>query len=246
MNLSPISLSVAIVVISATATHAQDLLPGGGVSSPDRKTGYFSAEKGGIEAVELSTGKTLWASKEASRPLIAGDKTIYAQVSIPKKGNAVRVIALDMDGKKVLQSEPIVFPDWVSVEVAYGRTFASAAVLKQGELLLVWEARTHYAGGAVPPPEVEEAARKEASGIAKVNLESGKVISLGKTDRRKVAFHAPERMNVGGLTLTVIDEPSQDPTNPLQTRRRLQASDASGRVVWQRQIAAPVQLIPPA
>jgi hypothetical protein len=67
----------------------------------------------------------------------------------------------------------------VSVGTTYGRSFSSHAALDaEGDLLLHWEARAFYAGGAPPPPQVIAAARKDASGIARVNLESGKVTML--------------------------------------------------------------------
>jgi hypothetical protein len=39
----------------------------------------------------------------------------------------------------------------------------------------VWQANAFYAGGARPSPEIEAAARKEASGFARIDLQSGKV-----------------------------------------------------------------------
>src|SRR5437773_975839 len=67
----------------------------------------------------------------------------------------VRSLALGttQDGKRVLESKPIPFPDWVSVETAYGRTFRSIAQVNSKGLLLTWEARAFYSGGARPPPE---------------------------------------------------------------------------------------------
>ena len=247
---SAICLALLGLALPLAATAGEPLtptlLPGGGLGSPDGSAGYFPAEKGGIEALDLATGKALWASQEANRPLAATGERLYAQASVAGKANQVRVVALEArTGKRVLQSDPAVFPDWVSVGVVYGRTFASGAVLNRDGLLLIWEARAHYAGGAAPPPEIEEAARKEASGVLKVDLETGKVQAVQNGERPKVVFQAPIRATVGGRTLTITDEPAGNAANPLQVRRRLQASDAAGRVLWQRMIAAPVQLIPP-
>src|SRR5262249_26967471 len=75
---------------------------------------------------------------------------------------------------KALESNAVTFPDWVSTGLAHGRSFASSASLDKNDLLLKWDARAWYAGGARPTPEIEKAARREAHGVARVNLESGK------------------------------------------------------------------------
>src|SRR5262249_9105983 len=41
-----------------------------------------------------------------------------------------------------------------------------------------WQARAWYAGGARPTPEIERRARKDAAGVARVNLENGRVEML--------------------------------------------------------------------
>ena len=86
-----------------------------------------------------------------------------AQVPVAGNANSVRIVVLDVKqkGKQVLESQAIVFPEWVSVTVTYGRTFSSQASVLSGELLLRWKANAFYAGGAPPPPEV--IARAEAS-----------------------------------------------------------------------------------
>ncbi len=156
-----------------------------GVADPEGKIGYFAGAKGVIEAVNLEKGELLWDTKEQARPLVAFDNFLAVQVKVADKPDRVRIVVLDVKqkGKKVLESDPVVFPEWVSVVITYGQTFSSEASVHKGQLLLKWRANAFYAGGAPPPPEVIEAARKEASGVARVDLQSGKVTmaALDKT-----------------------------------------------------------------
>src|SRR5205823_1519283 len=88
-----------------------------GVADSAGKIGYLAGAKGLIEAVDLEKGVVLWESKEPARPLVLFDKFLAAQVKVAGKANRVRIIVLDVNqkGKIVLESDPVVFPDWVSV-----------------------------------------------------------------------------------------------------------------------------------
>src|SRR5205807_2310683 len=104
-----------------------------------------------------------------------------AQAAVPGKANQVRVVVLDamQKGTRLLESQPVNFPDWVSVGVAHGRFFATTARLDgDGGLLLIWGARAWYAGGARPTPEIERRARKAAAGVVRIDLKSGRATAL--------------------------------------------------------------------
>jgi len=220
-------------------------LPGGGVADPADKVGFFPNTTGGIDALDLATGKLLWSSKSANRPLAASENRLFAQVG---HAGEVRVVALDVskDGKLALESDPIKLADWVSVRTAYGRSFASNARVEGDALLLSWEANAFYAGGARPPPEIEKAARKEASGFVRVDLKTGKIAALNKDQALK---QFPIRTDstspkAGLLTLNIKDEPGNNPKNRFEKRRTLQAFNAAKEVVWEHAIEAPIFLIP--
>jgi PQQ enzyme repeat len=190
MNCRNDQLRCWLVLLGLTFQSAALAAPGGnpvapvplpaGITDQAGKVGYVSGAKGGIEAIDLESGEVLWEAKEPARPLVVWDKLLIAQADSADKANAVRILVLDITqkGKRVLESDPVTFPEWVSVGVTYGRSFSSQARVHNGELLLRWRANAFYAGGAAPTPEILEAAKKEASGVAQVNLESGKVAML--------------------------------------------------------------------
>jgi hypothetical protein len=179
------------------------------------------------------------------RPLLATGKRLFAQAAVKGKANEVRVLVFDttQKGKCVLQSDPIALAPWVAVGPAHGRSFASAARLDKGGLLYHWQARAWYAGGARPTPEIEQAARKEASGVALVKLETGKVVPLAAKGKGTVfSPDGPGTAKLGGRTFTLLDQAV--PGKTFQRRRLLRATDAAGAELWQHEIAAPVFLPP--
>jgi outer membrane protein assembly factor BamB len=164
---------------------ASQPLPGG-VADPDGKVGFVTGADGGIDALDLASGKVLWTSKVTQRAVAVDGKHLLALASVAGKGNALQVVTLDAtDGKKLAVSDPVTFPDWVVVRLGVvttdaGRSFAATVKVDKGDLYLRWQARSWYWGGARPTPEIEAAARKNADGLSRINLESGKVAAAEK------------------------------------------------------------------
>jgi hypothetical protein len=233
-------LSCLLATISARAAEVETGKPvaGGGLLSPDEKVAYLPNPAGGIDAVEVTSGKELWTIKDAAKLLATTADRVFVQA--PAKGkNGVVVKAFDTTGKLVKESDPIAFPGWVVTSPTYGRTFKSAARVEKGAVDYVWQANAFYAGGAPPPPEILKAANKSAAGSVRVDLETGKVELLKDTDL-KPAFPADVlKSSANGVEFSIEDKPGK---NPFQKLRLLKA--AGKDVSWQRQILAPVSLPP--
>jgi hypothetical protein len=254
--LGRILLGVAVVACTSATGAAQDKagkqptqnLPGAGVGDPNLKKGVFPNATGGLDAIDLESGKLLWSAKEASHPLLVTANRVYAWAPIAGKGNQVRVAIFDLaDGKRLLESQPVVFPDWVSVGVTYGRSFGAAVRQDDGDVYFIWEARAWYAGGARPTPEIEEAARKNASGVFRIDLDTGKS-AVVPADKAPAVAKAPipgevQNVKVGAMQLRFRDDGVKG--NPTQRRRTLEAVNAAGKIVWEREIGAPPVLLPP-
>src|SRR5207248_2016269 len=147
----------------------------------------------------------------------------------------------------LLESQVIRLPEWVSVGVTHGRSFGSTARTDgTGGLLLTWEARAWYAGGARPTPEIERQARKSASGVIRVDLKSGRLEEL---DEEKIPKGTPRTVpgetrstKIGDRSFSIEDGPAKVPGRPFQQRRVFRATDDKGKVLWQQEIAAPIFL----
>lgn len=248
----PRALICGVVLLVALApAHGQEkllaprTLPGGGLLDPGEKAGYFPNRTGGIDALNLATGEVLWASKDANRPLFATKDRLYAMKG---GGNKIRVVALETGkaGRLLIESSPIPLPEWASVDVRHGRKFHAGARLDATGLFLVWEADAFYAGGAPPPPDLLKQYRKTARGVARIEADDGKVAPL--SDKEIAAgkfFPLAEQMTliVGDFTFREEGD-SKQPANPQLQRRFVEAINPSMEVVWRREIAPQVVLLP--
>src|SRR5262249_7038475 len=153
---------------------------------------------GAVACLDLATGKALWTSKDAVRPLALDGPRLLARTDAAGRPNAVKVVVLEAaSGKKLSESDVVVFPEWVSVGLAHGRSFSASGVVDKGDLYLRWQARAWYAGGARPTPQIEAAARKNAEGVARIDLKSGKVEMLG-ADKMPATTALPEALQREG------------------------------------------------
>ncbi len=233
-------LCLAAFAADAVGQQTARTLPGAGVADPAGKVGFFPGVKGGVDALELATGKLLWSVAVGGQTLLATNDRLF----VLKGSDTIRVLD-SADGKLLLEAKPLGFPGWVSVEPAYGLSFRSGARTDGKSLWLTWEANAFYAGGARPTPEIEKAARKAASGVAHVDLETGKVEALDADKSKRFPMPA-EAINpkIGDVTLSVKTESAKNPMNPFQQRRTLHATNVANEPIWQREIAAPVFLPP--
>jgi len=155
-----------------------------GIADPGGQTGYMANAGGGIDALDLLSGELLWRTDIASRPLLAFENRLAAQRPATDRVNALQIVVLDVTqgGRSVLTSDLVVFPEWVSITTANEESFAFKVYTDKSELVLDWQAHARYRGGAPPPPHILEQATRDAAGIARINLETGKVEMLPPED----------------------------------------------------------------
>lgn len=173
-------LGSRLVAAGAPAPHAPNAPPTklvlpAGIADPTGHTGFFAGASGGIDAVELKTGKLLWQTHEAQLPLLTDGKYLLAQAGV--KRNRLRILRLDLtrQGECALESDPVIFPAWVVTGEGHGRSFHSNWHLEKRQLVLEWEASAWYTGATKPTHEQEKAARKHVAGIARIDLRTGQV-----------------------------------------------------------------------
>jgi hypothetical protein len=166
-----------------------------GVAEPGGRTGYVTNASAGIDAIDLPTGELLWSTEVATRPLLVFDDRLAAQRSVKEKPHVLEIVVLDVtqQGKLVLTSDPMVFPDWLSITPGTEESFAYKVFYYHPYLTLEWHAHARYKGGAAPPPHILEQATKDAAGTARMNLETGQVEMLPHT--RHAAAPLPDGLH---------------------------------------------------
>jgi hypothetical protein len=187
-------VSCFIVLLSfaprlVAGTPASSIVLPQGIADPAGHTGFFASADGAIEAVDLASGKVLWRTHEAQRPLLLDGDRLLAQAGT--KRNRLRILRFDpsRNGACDFESDPVVFPGWVVTGEAHGCSFAALWQIEKHHLVLEWEASAWYAGKTPPAPEEYLAARKHAAGMARIDLRTGQVEILPA--QKKPAAPAP-------------------------------------------------------
>ncbi len=223
----------------------------GGVADIDGKVAYLAGSGDMIEAIDMANGQVLWDSKDAVRPVALDGKRLVAQGPHAQQPNVMTILVFDTStGKVRLKSEPVAFPEWIAVDGGIGLTFAAAAAIKEGQLVLRWEAyRQFVQPGPKVTPEIMAAAKKAGYGEARVDLETGQATVTEENgakplkQARLAAF-----TDVGDRRLRVSEQTENVPGGIQIIRRTLEAADRrTGRPVWRHEIAGEVLLpdVPP-
>lgn len=164
---------LAFALATTPLLRANVPLPSG-LADPAGRTGFFTMVRGHVEAIDLTTGDTLWANEKAHRPLVVVADRLYA---LGKAGDTVHLVGLDLlaKGDVVLKTDALPLPGWSALRDEPGQAFRWQARVVPDHLEVHWEARAWYAGREKATPEREAAARKQASGLIRVHLLTGRI-----------------------------------------------------------------------
>ena len=115
-----------------------------GVIDAAGQIGYVFNGDGCIVAIELTSGKELWKSKEAMWPLIGLKDNLLVLVRHEK--DMVLQWREPATGKQRRDSDPITLPDWASRPIG----LAPRCSVTEDKLLLEWLV-TEDSDGGIPP-----------------------------------------------------------------------------------------------
>jgi hypothetical protein len=158
-----------------------------GVADENGRVGFVERHAGNIAAIDLETGKVLWNTTEPAHPLLVYGERLLAYRLLAS--NTLQIVGAVVSGGGTLTtvSEPVVFLDWVTIDPEDSREFSFTATADNHFLLLAWEAHSFYLGGAPPSDQVIKQARKDASGVVRVDLDTYKVALLPGESRPKAS-----------------------------------------------------------
>ena len=194
--LAPLLLLAAGQAAPAVEIPQPLALPNGFVD-PSGRFGIFNTPSGGVQVVELATGKSFFQTNEAHRPLFFLGDRLYALAAVKAPPairalcfewqplwdgprNGFRLVAFDLAqfGDRVLESATIALPEWASIVETHERSFAFRWHTENGRLVVAWEAKTWYAGLTRKTPAEEAAYRKQAAGTVRFDLQAAAVEAL--------------------------------------------------------------------
>lgn len=213
----------------------------GVVSAADQTMVFLPAKDGGIEAVDLARGLALWRNTDANKLAGASAEVVFAWVEDAKKPHTFRVVAMDASsGRTSGKSDPIEMPEWATTAKVGGRSFRTAAKVEGETVTVAWEAHAFYYGGAAPTPEILAAAKKDASGLVKVNFRTGKVTPTNgkpKDDDFKTGPAGGSNNKVGDYEFRVEEQiPGFKPGASMMTKVTFTVLKGK-KELWKRELA---------
>lgn len=220
------TLTALLLALAPAAAHAHAPFPGGTLDVTGR-TAYLSAPDG-LVAIDLAGGEVRWRTGEATEPLFVAGERLFALAPSAAGRLFVRAFDLNARGKRVFESDPIDLPRWAVPENGPGRSFSFTWKRDGKRVALTW----HVAAWAAGTP------RKEASGAAVVELDTGKARAEKPAPPAAAATPAVlerltvrwQRSDAGRLRAVVVVEPAESrPDRRLQALSLRQWDERTGR-----------------
>lgn len=151
----------------------------GVVVEGDGTTVFLMRPGGGIEAVDVQSGASLWSTAAAAKPLAVDDGRLLAQNEATRRG-VLPLLILDAAraGEHIAVVE-IPLPDDIPalIDQHLGVSFSVRARTAGGEVVLAWAYLEQEVSGVAPPPGTPPVQRR-VEGAARVDLANATVESL--------------------------------------------------------------------
>ena len=178
-----------------------------GIADVANKTAYITNSSDCLEALDLTNGHTLWENKQVQRALaLAGQRLVAVERrGTQQPANTMGLAILDAGNGHILtNSQQIVFPEWIAVEGGIGLGFTSFAAVDGNTLNLYWHAWRQLVGAA-PSAAAIAAAKKDETGVARVDLESGRVEVHQEAIPKQTKANKGRFTDVGDIRLFVSE-----------------------------------------
>src|SRR5262249_7727590 len=173
----------------AGAANAFMLRPGV-IVDPNGGVLYMMSPGGGTRAVEVQSGRSIWYTEEAAKPLLVSNGLLVALKDTPRAepdspvSQYLDVMLLSTrDGQKQRTVRvPMPGLDWSAIDDGPGMSLQVAASADKASVVLSWFVEGSKLTGAAPPRAATQAGRSAAatagktnSGRARINIQTGQV-----------------------------------------------------------------------
>jgi hypothetical protein len=207
---------------------------------------YLMSVEGGVEALDLLSGKILWTTAAAQKPLLLLDSTLVAQAGPQGPGNLLRLVLLDpTKSGAVKRRVDAKLPEGVraGIDEGSGSSFSTVAWAASGVLTVSWTYSRAQISGAEDTTRGGGAGQGLA-GAVRVNLNTGEV-SLEGSGRSPPSTSSPlptalSRLEERGR----LPHPLWRTDNVYAAVSRVRKDDGSERTVLKRWHAATGDSLP--
>jgi len=164
----------------------------GVVVDAGKRFAYLMSTAGGIDALDLRTGRAVWTAETGERPLLLLGHTLVAQATMQDRGNILRLVLLDAERSGARRNQiDVELPEEVraTVDDGPGTAFRVRAWPTPHGMALAWtySALAIRAMPGGPPEHVRE-------GTARINLETGKVVTSKSGARTELSTPMPAKL----------------------------------------------------
>lgn len=141
------------------------------------KRAYVAGASGGVDVIELETGKVLWSIKEKVVPLaLVGDRLLSVPYKPGVKADVVLIFDVTREGEKPLECKTPDLPDWraaLYMRQSQGRALNAQVVATGDAVYFRWSPEAWVFGKS--PPLRDPADQNRTAGLARVNVRTGAV-----------------------------------------------------------------------
>ena len=179
----------------------------GGVVAADERVAYLYGPHGGVDAVEVATGRQLWSDPIPQKPLAVADGLLLVEAAGPD-GLRLRVREVGAHGPVTATTAPLPLPTWALAGLRQGVSFESAVEYAGGDRVRYqWWAERRWAQGMHPPRERDGAegqpAAQEESGALWVGLAHGTISKTQASPIRPLHGLVPASWMVEGVSFAL-------------------------------------------
>lgn len=176
----------------------------GVIVNSNQSTVYLMNLQCGIDAVDLSSGKVLWSTTKAAKPLLLHGHLLVAQAESAAPSHLLRIVVLNTrDAGELLLEASVQLPEdvQVAIEDGLGTTFRTSARLHENDVIVSWRFSKQRISGPPPGPDAKV---RVATGAVRIDLQTGRTDSLGNeavppTPETRLPDNVARLVKLGGL-----------------------------------------------
>lgn len=174
-----LATATAVVPLAAADLEASsfELRPGVVV---DRDGGRIYSMKpgGGLKAIDGRTGRVIFESALADKPVALWNGQLAAQRESKANPGVLEMVLIDTRRPEQTTEISVRLPeDQVAlVDDSLGRKFTTTSVVRDGDLVVGWSSSRQWMGAL--PPDAEQPVLEETRGAARLDLTAGRAIEI--------------------------------------------------------------------
>jgi hypothetical protein len=132
-----------------------------------------------IECLDLTTGERIGEIQLVGIPLLIQNQQLIAWSAQSRQPNVLQLYTISlqtgMQQPQLLQE--VTLPSWCDATRSNPLDFKLEAAIQNQQLVLRWQCRSRYRGGAAPSQELVNQFNRDAIGTVYVSLDTGRIIS---------------------------------------------------------------------